>query len=71
MNSEKRQVWINKVRELDKNSTKKGPLAKKALLDKTTINSLAGQEVSSISIQDMGAIINCCKTQNKARSLRK
>ena len=38
---------------------------------KTTINSPAGREVSSISVRDVGAIINCRKTQNKARSLRK
>ena len=42
MTSEKKQVWIDKVRELDKNSTKKKQLAKKALLNKTTINSLIG-----------------------------
>ena len=40
MNSEKRQVWIDKVKKLDKNNTKKEQLTKKALLDKTTINSL-------------------------------
>ena len=38
---------------------------------KTTINSLAGWEVSSISVRDVRAIINCRKPQNKARSLRK
>ena len=42
MTSEKKQVWIDKVRELDKNGTKKEQLAKKALLNKTTINSLTG-----------------------------
>ena len=40
MTSEKRQVWIDKVKKLDKNNTKKEQLTKKALLDKTTINSL-------------------------------
>ena len=38
---------------------------------KTTINSPAGQEVYSISVQDVGTVINCHKTQNKAHSLRK
>ena len=42
MTNEKRQVWIDKVKKLDKNSTKKEQPTKKALLDKTTINFLTG-----------------------------
>ena len=40
MTSEKRQVQIDKVKELNKNSTKKEQPTKKTLFDKTTINSL-------------------------------